>query len=86
MMRYTPDQIEKLVNWDGLHCKPPWRSAAEERQYYSRYIERKLWRCLSDADWQHLAKIIDDLRIDLKLKLATKVLIARRTSPPNKIR
>ncbi|MBI4022376.1 MAG: hypothetical protein HY372_03375 [Candidatus Andersenbacteria bacterium] len=82
MNRYTPEQIEKLVNWDGLHCKPPWRTAADERQYYSRYIERMLWRYLSDADWQRLAAIIDDLRIAPKLKLATKVLIARHLARP----
>jgi len=80
MRKYNPEQLEKLLNWDGLHCKPPWRTAAEERQYYSRYIERMLWRYLNDQEWQRLAEIIDELRIDPKLKLATKVLIKRHTS------
>lgn len=77
MKRYTPQQLEMLLNWDGLHCKPPFRNAVEERQHYARYIESMLWEYLSQNDWQRLAEIIDSIRVPEKLKKATKFLIAR---------
>lgn len=77
MKRYTPRQLEMLLNWDGLHCKPPFRNAVEERQYYARYIERMLWEYLSQNDWQRLAQIIEEIRVPEKLKKATKFLIER---------
>lgn len=77
MKRYTPDQIEALLNWDGLHCKPPFRNRREECQHYARYIERMLWRYLSDEDWRNIAMILDDIRVDPKLKRVTAFLVAR---------
>lgn len=77
MKRYTPRQLEMLLNWDGLHCKPPWRNRAEEGQYYARYIERMLWDYFSEDDWRRLAEVVDDIRVNPKLKRATKFLIAR---------
>lgn len=79
MTRYTPAQIDALVNWDGLLCRPPWRNDAQRRQYYSRHIERLLWRYFTPEDWQQLAEIVDDLRIPDKLKKTTKFLITRHT-------
>lgn len=78
MKKYTPEEIEALTNWDGLLCKPPFRNEAERRQYYSRYINRMLWRYFSEEEWRQLAEIADDLRIDQKLKRTTKFLLARR--------
>lgn len=78
MKRYSPEDIEALVNWDGLLCKPPFRNNAERRQYYARYVSRMLWRYLSPEDWRQLAEIVDDLRVPPKLKLATKVLLSRK--------
>lgn len=78
MKRYTPAEIEALLNWDGLLCKPPFRTAAERRQYYGRYVSRMLWRYLTPDDWRQLAEIVDDLRVPPKLKRATKVLLGRK--------
>lgn len=80
MRNYTPQDIEALTNWDGLLCKPPFRNDAEKRQYYSRFIERMLWRYFSQNDWEEVAKVIDDLRVPPKLKRATKFLLARHLS------
>lgn len=77
--RYSMDELEALLNWDGLHCKPPFRTKTEEMQHYARYIERMLWEYLSERDWRRLAEIVDDLRIDPKLKRTTKFLIPRHT-------
>lgn len=77
MMNYSPSNIEALTNWDGMLCKRPWRNVAEERQYYARYINRLLWRYFTEEDWQNLALIVDDLRVDKKLKLTTKFLLQR---------
>ncbi len=79
MKVYTPDQIEALVNWDGLLCKPPWRNAAERRQYYGRHISRLLWRTFTPDDWRQIAEVVDDLRVSPKLKRATKFLLQRRS-------
>jgi hypothetical protein len=76
----TPEQIESLLNWDGLHCKPPFRNAAEECQHYARYIDRMLWRYLTPKDWRRLAEVIDSVRVDDKLKRATQFLIKRHLS------
>jgi len=76
---YTQKELEALLNWDGLHCKPPFRNAIEERQHYARYIERMLWRYLTPDDWQRLAVIIDSIRVSEKLKKTTKFLIKRHT-------
>lgn len=78
MKRYTPEQVEALVNWDGLLCKPPFRNDAERRQYYARYVSRLLWRYLTPDDWRQLAAVVDDLRVPPKLKSATKVLLGRK--------
>lgn len=80
MKRYTQSQLEALLNWDGLHCKPPFRSPGEERQHYARYVERMLWRYLTPEDWARLALIIDEVRVPPKLKNATKFLIQRHTT------
>lgn len=80
MKRYTPEQIEALVNWDGMLCKPPFRNDAEKRQYFSRYVSRMLWRYLSPTDWTELAPIVGTLRISEKLRNATRFLIERHTS------
>ena len=77
--RYTKRELAILLNWDGLHCQPPFRNAVEERQYYARYLENMLWDYLSPEDWRRLAAIIDDVRVSEKLKRATKFLIARHT-------
>lgn len=77
MKRFTPDQIEALVNWDGLLCKPPWRTDAERRQYYARYLSRYLWRYFSTEDWQNIENIIDELRLPPKIKAATLFLLPR---------
>lgn len=77
MSTYTPQDIEALTNWDGLLCKPPFRNTAEKRQYYSRFIERMLWRYFTREEWQDLATIIDELRISEKLRRTTKFLISR---------
>jgi hypothetical protein len=78
MKKYTPEELEALTNWDGLLCKPPFRNRAEKGQYYSRFIERMLWRYFSYQDWQEVAVIIDKLRVPLKLKRTTKFLLERR--------
>lgn len=75
--RYTKGELEALLNWDGFLCKPPWRNRAEECQYYARFIERMLWDYLTERDWHRLADIVDDLRVDPKLKRATRFLVAR---------
>ena len=77
MKRYTPTQLEALLNWDGLHCKPPFKNAVEERQHYARYIEKMLWRYLEPKDWQRLKEIIDGVCVSEKLKKATRFLIRR---------
>lgn len=77
MKRYTPEEIEALTNWDKLLCKPPFRNEGEKRQYYSRFIERMLWRYFSRDDWREIAKIIDDLRVSPKLKRTTRFLLER---------
>lgn len=77
MKRYTPQDIEALTNWDGLLCKPPFRNMAERRQYYSRFIERMLWRYFTHQDWEQIVTIIDDLRVSEKTKRATIFLLAR---------
>jgi hypothetical protein len=79
MKRYTKDELETLLNWDGFHCKPPFRNRAEECQYYARFIERMLWTYLEPKDWQRLAELIDDIRVPEKLKKTTKFLIGRHT-------
>lgn len=78
--RYTSEQIEMLVNWDGLLCKPPFRNDAERRQYYSRYITRYLWRAFTPEDWRNVREIIDDLRLPWKLQLTTTFLVNRHLS------
>lgn len=80
MRPYTSQEIEALTNWDGLLCKPPWRNETEKRQYYSRFIDRLLWRYFTDTDWQHVTAIVDRLRVAPKLKRATKFLLARHRS------
>lgn len=77
MNRYTPEQIEALVNWDGLLCKPPFRNRAEARQYYGRYVSRMLWRYFTPWDWRQLRDLVDELRVPPKLKRATRVLLQR---------
>lgn len=77
MTIYTPQDIEALTNWDGLLCKPPFRNVAEKRQYYSRFIERMLWRYFTQEDWTQVAEVIDELRVPPKLKKTTKFLLAR---------
>lgn len=78
MKRYTEKEIEALTNWDGLLCKPPWKNEAEKRQYYSRYVNRMLWRYFSEEDWRELRTVINDLRVEPKLKRATEFLLERR--------
>mgnify|MGYP001560349010 CR=1 FL=1 len=82
MRRYTERELEALLNWDGLHCKPPFRNRAEECQYYARFIERMLWRYLTPDDWRRLAEIIADVRVPEKQKKATLFLIKRHITPP----
>ncbi len=77
MKKYTPAQIEALTNWDGLLCQPPWSNDRAKRQYYSRHINRLLWRYFSPRDWRHVNDIIDDLRVSPKLKLTTRFLLNR---------
>jgi len=77
--RYPKSKLEKLLNWDGFLCLPPWRNKAEESQYYARFIERRFWRALNKKDWQRLAVIIDSIRVSEKLKKTTKFLIKRHT-------
>lgn len=77
MKKYSPEEIEALINHDGLLCKPPWKHPVHKRQYYARHIERYLWRSFSPEDWRNVAEIIDDLRIDPKLKHTTKFLLPR---------
>lgn len=79
MKHYSKEDIEALTNWDNLLCKPPWRNAAEKRQYYGRFISRMLWRSFTDEDWQTVTPIIDDLRIPEKLKRTTKFLAKRHS-------
>lgn len=76
-MRYTKKQIIALTNWDGLLCQKPFRSQAEECQYYCRYLRERLWRYLNKEDWQRLKLIIGDLKIPQKTKEATKFLLRR---------
>lgn len=77
MRNYTTQDIEALTNWDGLLCKQPWRNEQEKRQYYSRYINRMLWRSFSDNDWEEIASFVTHLRISDKLKRTTQFLIKR---------
>lgn len=79
MRQYTSRDIEALINWDGLLCKPPWRNKLEKRQYYSRYISRMLWRYFTEDDWHAVATVVHELRIPKKLKTTTQFLIQRHT-------
>lgn len=81
MNRYTPEQIEALVNWDGLLCKPPFRNRAESRQYYGRYVSRMLWRYFTPEDWRQLRDLVDELRVPPRLQRATRVLLQRHAPP-----
>ncbi|MBI4599299.1 hypothetical protein HY732_00065 [Candidatus Uhrbacteria bacterium] len=80
MKGHTPQDIEALTNWDGLLCKPPWRNAAEKRQYYNRYVTRMLWRYFTPDDWRNVGEIVDTLRVPEKLKLTTKFLAKRHNT------
>lgn len=80
MTRYTPAQIEALTNHDGLRPTPPFKSETEERQYYSHYLTRYLWRYLTPADWRAIDRILDQLRIPDKVRRATKFLLPRHLS------
>ena len=77
MRQYTARDIDALTNWDGLLCAPPWKNEAQQQQYYSRHIERMLWRYFSRDDWRNVAAVCERLRIPEKLKRATKFLIER---------
>ncbi len=77
MSNYTPQDIEALTNWDGMLCKPPFRNVMEKRQYYSRFIERMLWRYFTKDDWQQVASIINEMRISEKNRRTTKFLLSR---------
>lgn len=77
MIRYTKKQITALTNWDGLLCQKPFRNDAEEHQYYSRYLQQRLWKYLTKQDWKRLKLIINDLKIPPKTKEATKFLLKR---------
>lgn len=79
MRHYTPEEIEALTNWDGLLNKPPWQNAVQKRQYYARFINRMLWQHFSPKDWRNVEEIIDDVRVDPKLKRATRFLLKRHT-------
>ena len=74
---YTQKELDLLLNWDGLHCKPPFRNRREECQHYARYIQKMLWRYLSPNDWKRLAELIDDIRVEPKLRQTTKFLMGR---------
>lgn len=78
MKRYTREEIEALTNWDGMLCKPPHKNNAEKKQYYARYIDRMLWRYFSPEDWQEISRILDDIKVNPKLKETTQFLITRR--------
>jgi len=80
MRRYTKDELEVLLNWDKLHCKPPFKNSAEECQHYARFIERMLWAYLEPKDWQRLEEIINDIRVPEKQKRATVFLIKKHLS------
>ena len=77
MKRHTKAEVEALTNWDGLLCKPPWRNQAQKRQYYSRFIQRMLWRYFTTEDWKNVASLGDSLRVPVKLKRATHFLAER---------
>lgn len=77
MRKYTAAEIEALTNWDGLLCQPPWRNNVEKRQYYARYINRMLWRYFNEEDWKNVADIIDEMRVDDKLRKTTRFLLQR---------
>lgn len=76
---YTPEEIEALTNHDGLLQKPPWQNDVHKRQYYARFIDRLLWKYFSPEDWKNISEIIDDLRVDPKLKRTTRFLLERHT-------
>jgi hypothetical protein len=76
-MKLTLRQVGFLVNKDGLLCKKPFRNAFEERQYYGRYLNQRLWKYLKKSDWKRLKVIIDDIRIPERTKDATKWLIKK---------
>ena len=80
MKRYTPQEINALTNWDGMLPKPPFVNDVERRQYYARFINRMLWRYFTPNDWNAVSELIDDLRVDPKLKRATKFLADRHLS------
>ncbi len=80
MKRYTPQEIDALTNWDGMRPKPPFRNDVERRQYYARFINRMLWRYFTPDDWKAVSEIVDELRVDPKLKRTTKFLIDRHTT------
>jgi len=77
MKQHTPQEIEALTNWDGLLPKPPFGSDRERRQYYARFVERMLWRYFTPDDWKAVSEIVDDLRVDPKLKRTTRFLAQR---------
>jgi len=79
MKTYTPEEIEALTNHDGLLQKPPWQNEVQKRQYYARFIDRLLWQYLSPEDWKNVSDIIDDIRVDPKLKRTTRFLLQRHT-------
>lgn len=55
------------------------QAALEKRQYYARFIDRLLWRYFTPEDWQNVADIVDDLRLNEKLKRTTRFLLDRHT-------
>jgi hypothetical protein len=75
--RYPKERLEKLLNWDGFLCLPPWKNRSEECQYYARFIEQRLWRAFDPEDWYRLAQLIDDVRVPTKQKKVTKFLIKK---------
>lgn len=79
MKQHTTEEVEALTNHDGLLCKPPWQNEVQKRQYYARFINRMLWQHFSPEDWRNVKEIIDDVRVDSKLKRATRFLLKRHT-------
>jgi hypothetical protein len=77
-MNYTLEQLEALTNWDGMLCKPPFANAAQEAQYYSRFLTQRLWKYLSLSDWKRIREIFNNIKLPEKTKRAVAFILERK--------
>lgn len=77
-MKYSKKEIEALTNWDRNLSKKPFKTLGEERQYYGRFLQERLWKYLKKNDWKRLSLIIDSIKIPDRTKDATKFLLKKK--------